>query len=92
MSPKRHRVIRAGRSVPLAAAIIAIGVSAVAIGAVQRRAARTIPAQLAGSMTAKCKRGLTPVAGGFAAPGFDSDRSTPARSSALLRGRPESAA
>jgi hypothetical protein len=70
MSPKRHRAIRAGRSVPLAAAIIAIGVSAVAIGAVQKRAARTIPAQHAGSVTAKCKRGLTPVAGGFAAPGF----------------------
>ena len=74
MSPKRHRVIRAGKIGRWRAAIIAIGVSAVAIGAVQRRAARTIPAQHAGSVTAKCKRGLTPVAGGFAAPGFTLDR------------------
>jgi hypothetical protein len=71
MSPKRHRAIRAGRSVPLAAAVIAIGVSTVAGGAVQRRATTTIPAQGMGSAIARCKDGQVALAAGFASPGFN---------------------
>lgn len=71
VSPKRHRTIRVGRSVPLATAIIAIGVSTVALGAHQRRAATTLSPQATGSATAKCKHGQVALAAGFAAPGFD---------------------
>ena len=71
MSPKRHRVIRAGRSVPLAAAVIAIGLSTVALGSAQRRATTTVSPQATGSATAKCKHGQVALAAGFAAPGYD---------------------
>lgn len=70
MSP-RHRVVRAARWIPLAAAVMAIAGAAVALGAVQRRASTSVPAQTAGSATAKCNHGKVALAAGFAAPGFD---------------------
>ena len=71
ITPKRHRVIRAGRWIPLAAAAMAIAVSAVALGAGQRRATTTVPAQTSGSVTAKCKHGQVALAAGFDVPGFN---------------------
>jgi hypothetical protein len=88
MSPKRHRAIRAGRSVPLAAAVIAIGVSTVAVGAVQRRATTTIPPQGTGSATAKCKHGKVALAAGFTTPSFDPSSNGPvARLDSMPAGR-----
>jgi hypothetical protein len=88
MSPKRHRAIRAGRSVPLAAAVIAIGVSTVALGAVQRRATTTIPPQGTGSATAKCSRGKVALAAGFATPDFNQSNGGPvARLDSVPAGR-----
>jgi hypothetical protein len=88
MSPKRYRAIRAGRSVPLAAAVIAIGISTVALGAVQRRATTTIPPQGTGSATAKCSRGKVALAAGFATPGFTQSSGGPvARLDSVPAGR-----
>jgi hypothetical protein len=71
ITPKRDRVIRAERWVPPAAAVMAIAFSAVALGAVQKRGATTIPPQAMGSVTAKCKHGQVALAAGFDAPGYD---------------------
>jgi hypothetical protein len=50
---------------------MAIAVSAVALGAAQRRATTTVPPQALGSVTAKCKQGQVALAAGFDAPGFN---------------------
>jgi hypothetical protein len=71
VSPKHGRVIRSARWIAAAAAVMAITGSAVALGAVQRRATTSVPAQATGSVTAKCKRGEVALAGGFASPGFN---------------------
>ncbi len=71
MSPNHGRIMRSARWIALAAAVMAIAGAAVALGAVQRRAATIIPAQATGSATAKCKHGQVALAAGFATPGFD---------------------
>jgi hypothetical protein len=76
ISPKGHRVIRAERWVPPAAAAMAIAVSAVALGAVQKRGTTTVPPQAMGSVTTKCKRGQVALAAGFDAPGYDPSSSS----------------
>ncbi len=55
----------------VATAVIAIAATSVAMGAVVSRHKTIIPTSSAGSATAQCKRGMKPVAGGFAAPGFN---------------------
>jgi hypothetical protein len=71
MSPKHGRLTEARRWMPLAAAVLAIGTAAVALGSVQRRATTTIPEQTKGSVIAKCKHGRVALAAGFAGAGFD---------------------
>ena len=57
MSPKPGRVVRTARWIALAAVVMTIAGAAAALGAVQRRAATTLPAQATGSVTAKCRHG-----------------------------------
>jgi hypothetical protein len=71
MSRKVCRVIRDAGWVTVAAAVMVIAGAAVATGAIQRRAATSIPPQAMGSATAKCKHGQVALAAGFASPGFD---------------------
>jgi hypothetical protein len=71
MSRKNCRVIRDARWVAVAAAMMVIAGATVALGAVQKRAATSIPPQATGSATANCKHGQVALAAGFAAPGFD---------------------
>lgn len=71
MSRKNLRVVRDARWVAIAAAVMMIAGATVALGAVQRRAATTVPPQATGSATAKCKHGQVALAVGFAAPDFD---------------------
>ena len=71
MSPKPGRVVRTARWIALAAVVMTIAGAAAALGAVQRRAATTLPAQATGSVTAKCRHGQVALAAGFASPGFD---------------------
>ena len=71
MSRKNLRVIRDARWVAIAAAMMVITGATVALGAVQRRAATTVPPQATGSVTANCKHGQVALAVGFAAPDFN---------------------
>ena len=59
----------------IAAAIIAIAATGVALATVVRRHKTMIPANSVGSVTATCKRGQTALAGGFDSPGFDTSSS-----------------
>jgi hypothetical protein len=71
------------------AASAALGTAAFAIAAGSARHRTTIPGQSRGAATAKCKRGTTAVAGGFASPGFNpsSNRGGVARLSSKVIGK-----
>ncbi len=75
MSRKVCRVIRDAGWVTVAAAVVMIAGAAVATGAIQKRAATTIPPQATGSAIAKCKHGQVALAAGFASPDFDPNSS-----------------
>lgn len=68
ISPKHARAVPVGRTCAVVAAAIVLAATAVATGSVQRRQETTIPSQEAGSVTTKCKRGQSALAGGFATP------------------------
>jgi hypothetical protein len=70
-SPNHARAIPVGRTCVLVAVLIVVVATAVATGSVQRRKETVISAQTAGSVTAKCKRGQSALAGGFATRAFE---------------------
>jgi hypothetical protein len=74
MSSQR-RTFKAGRWIVIAIAAMAIAGTAVALGAVQRRGATTLPPSTSGSARAKCDHGRVALAAGFASPGFDPNTS-----------------
>jgi len=68
---KPGHVIQPSRWIAVGAVAMTVTGTGAAFGAVQRRAATSVPPQGVRSVTAKCRRGQVALAGGFAAPGWD---------------------
>ncbi len=71
MNLNRRRMLRIGRWVLAATALCAMATAAVALGAVQRRASVSIPANQGGSATAKCDSDQVALAAGFGTSPWD---------------------
>jgi hypothetical protein len=73
-----HRIrARFPGSITVGVALLASGVSAVALGATTARDQITVPARSHGTATSTCEPDKTAVAGGFAAPGLNTGEAGP---------------
>ena len=70
MKLNRRRAFRIGRWMLAVTVLGAMATTAVALGAVQKRASKSIPPQQLGSATAKCDPGQVALAAGFGASPF----------------------
>jgi hypothetical protein len=71
----RRRTLRTGRWLLAATALCTMGITAVALGTVQKRASTSIPAGQIGSATAECDPGQVALAAGFGISPWDPNTS-----------------